>query len=163
MSRRIRTLARRLRLPEPFYVSELCRAIGADRGRPIVLAELPMAAAGPCGLWLATATTDVICYEQATSALHQQHIVLHEVGHILGGHGAADEVPDVIGGLVPGLGLDALRIMLARQRAAHAGDDEREAELFAFTVLARVGRRPTRPRGPAGTSFAERLGRVLED
>jgi hypothetical protein len=163
VSRRIRALARGLRLPDPFDVAELCRTVGADRGRAIILAELPMAAAGPCGLWLATATADVICYERATSALHQQHIVLHEIGHILSGHGEPDQVPDLIGGLGPGVGLDALKIMLARQRATHSGNDEQEAELFAFTVLQRVGRRPTRPRDPAGTSFAERLGRALED
>jgi hypothetical protein len=163
VSRRIRALARGLGLPDPFDIGELCRTVGTDRGRPIVLAALPMAAAGPCGLWLATATVDMICYERATSALHQQHIVLHELGHILGDHGDPDHVPDLFGGLVPEQGLDALKIMLARQRATHSGDDEQEAELFAFTVLDRVGRRPGRPRDPAGASYADRLGRALED
>jgi len=153
-----RSLARALALPTPFDVNELCRRVGLTRRRPIVLAALPLASAGPCGLWLAADAVDLICYEQQTSYLHQQHIVLHELGHILCGHGE----PAAVGELVPQLGANALKIMLARQHASHLTSQERDAELFAYTVMDRAGRvavpmvDPDRPDG-----ILDRLGRAL--
>jgi Zn-dependent peptidase ImmA (M78 family) len=150
--------ARELPLPDPFDVAELCRDVGRRRGRPIVLAALQLAAAGPCGLWLATDSLDYICYEEHTSRLHQQHIVLHELGHVLCGHGG----PIPLEGMLAGPGTDAVRIMLARRHSGFHSGHEAEAELFAYTVLDRVARqRP--PRAGGADDPAGRLARALED
>jgi len=158
-SRRLRDLVDGLDLPRPFDVRELCRRVGEGRGRPIVLAPLELAALGPCGLWLATATVDFLCYERDTSPPHQEHIVLHELGHVLCGHGGSEALGDSLGGLFPDLGGDALKIMLARRHLGYADGQEAEAESFAYAVLDRVGDR--RPDG--GDGFTARLGKVLED
>jgi hypothetical protein len=152
--------ARQLPLPNPFDMPTLCREIGRRRGRPIVLAALPLAAAGPCGLWLATDSLDYICYEEHTSRLHQQHIVLHELGHILCGHGGAVPVDMTLAGLFAGPGIEAIRIMLARQHGDYLAAHEAEAERFAYTVLERVARsRP--PRAEGADDPPSRLARAL--
>ncbi|MGI5502176.1 ImmA/IrrE family metallo-endopeptidase [Lentzea sp. CA-135723] len=129
-------LARKLRLPQPFDVHALCARVAADRGRPITLIPLPMASLGPCGLWLAGDREDVVCYEQHTSALHQEHIILHELGHILHGH----EGSETMSALFPDLSGETVRTMLARQHETFGERAEREAEDFAFAVLARASR-----------------------
>jgi hypothetical protein len=156
-------LADNLVLPDPFDLTELCEAVGRRRGRPVILAAVPIAALGPCGLWLATDSVDFVCYERDTSLPHQQHIVLHELGHMLCGHGG-QPVQHALGGLFPDLDERALQIMLARRHDTRSDADEREAELFAYAILARVRRRSA-----AGTAADDgdddplgRLRRVLE-
>jgi hypothetical protein len=161
--RRVRRLARRLPLPVPFDVTALCRDVGARRGRPIVLTALPLAATGSCGLWLATDTTDYICYELHTSAPHQQHIVLHEIGHVLCGHGGSEPLDTSLAMLFPQLSAQTLRIMLARQHRQYIAADELEAELFAYAVLARIASAPRRPGTDEPTDQAGRLARALDN
>jgi hypothetical protein len=157
-------VANTLVLSDPFEVSELCRAVGQLRRRPIVLTAMPLAALGPCGLWLATGSVDYICYEQDTSALHQQHIVLHELGHILCGHHSSEPLHDVLGGLFPQLDSGTLRIMLARRHSRYSETHEREAEAFAYVVLDRVRRRQShRTLADPGDDQTGRLSRALEE
>ncbi|WP_143466999.1 ImmA/IrrE family metallo-endopeptidase [Lentzea kentuckyensis] len=129
-------LARGLVLPSPFDIVELCARVSRRRRRRIVLAPMPLSALGPCGLWLAGEQADIICYEQDTSELHQEHIILHELGHILHDHQGAE----TLNALLPDLSGATLRIMLARQHDAFSAKAEREAEQFAYAVLARASR-----------------------
>src|SRR5689334_324572 len=74
-----------LKLPAPFDIEQFCRSIEQRRGRRILLHPVE-SSAGPCGLWVAGPTSDHIFYERHTSPLHQEHIVLHEISHLLCGH-----------------------------------------------------------------------------
>ncbi|GHJ26961.1 MULTISPECIES: hypothetical protein [Streptomyces] len=132
-----------LRLPRPFSVPELCRQVAERRGRPLHLHPLPAAAAaaGTCGLWLGTEAADHIFYEQRTGRLHQEHIVLHELAHILldhhrivpGGAGAERLLPD----------LDRQLVRRLMPRADYSTPQEREAETLA-TMLRLGGAAPAR-------------------
>ncbi len=53
-----------------------------------MLRELPeeAAATGACGLWLGTDNADYVFYEARTAPLHREHIILHEIGHVLCDH-----------------------------------------------------------------------------
>ena len=63
LHRRCLARLRDLPLPEPFDVRALCEQVAERRGRPMRL--MPIAGlTGVCGLWIATDTTDLICYEQ---------------------------------------------------------------------------------------------------
>lgn len=85
--RQCEALVAALDLPAPFDLAVMCERIGARRGKPVVLMATPMAMGGGlCGLWMGTAKGDHVFYEQDTSPLHQQHIVFHELGHILRQH-----------------------------------------------------------------------------
>ncbi|GAA0245224.1 hypothetical protein GCM10010492_50720 [Saccharothrix mutabilis subsp. mutabilis] len=137
-------------------VHGLCAELGARRRRPILLLGTPLGALGVSGLWLAADHADVICYESDTSRPHQEHIILHELGHILHGHARSSVVADALGPLFSALEPDALRVMLARRHRTFSEREEREAEDFAYAVLAR------RRRGVADGPAAKLL-RVLGD
>lgn len=93
-SRRARceATANEVHIPRPFDLGALCARIAERRGRPLRLVALEGVpdAATPCGVWVATSTTDLIFYEPATSSVHKLQIVLHELAHLLLGHGATD-------------------------------------------------------------------------
>ncbi|MBB5122115.1 hypothetical protein AF335_08720 [Streptomyces eurocidicus] len=88
LHRRCQAVLDQLTLPRPFSIDALCRELSRTRGRPLHLHALPDQAAGGniCGLWLATPTDDHIFYEQRTTQIHQEHIILHEIGHMLFDH-----------------------------------------------------------------------------
>lgn len=88
LRRRCEMILGHMDLTHPFSLDTLCARIADRRGRPILLHPLPREAAesGVCGLWVGTETVDYVFYEAHTTPLHREHIVLHELGHILFGH-----------------------------------------------------------------------------
>lgn len=80
-----RQLAHTLNLTPPLDVAEICAQVARLRGRPIelVFKTLPAAA---FGVSLPMPDCDYIMVQQHTSTLHREHIVLHELAHILAGH-----------------------------------------------------------------------------
>jgi hypothetical protein len=125
-----------LPLPAPFDVEQFCRSIGERRGRPILLHPIE-SPAGPCGTWLAGPTNDHIFYERDTSPLHQEHIILHEVSHLLCGHrGGSVSARDLQALLLPDLHPEMVESVLRRR--VYSTTDEQEAELLASLILERV-------------------------
>lgn len=128
-------------LPSPWNLASFVRSVGQERGRPILL--LPTDTAGSmCGLWVATDHADYIAYEQSTSGFHRDHIVLHELGHIiLGHHGRSlERVGD---------------------RARYPDRQEQQAEVFGSLVLQRAGRKtppPPRPEVAAVLATFDAIG-----
>jgi len=152
LRRRCQAVIDQLALPHPLSVEVLCRHLAALRKRPLRLHPLPPEAAttGTCGLWLATDAEDHIFYEQRTALLHQEHIVLHEIGHLLFDHkmlaldGEAGWVM-----LLPDLDMSAVQQLL--HRTNYATDQEQEAELFASLLGTRISEPwPQRPVGVLG-------------
>ncbi|HEY0719373.1 MAG TPA: hypothetical protein VGD68_17300 [Streptosporangiaceae bacterium] len=137
--RRCRARLRQLALPDPFDLTELCRSVSASRGRPLHVRGIPGPAtrARPCGIWIATAGEDWIFVDQQTSPLHRQHIVLHELAHILCGHTAA-ELPEneMLRRLFPDLSPAMVTTVLSR--TSYQSESEQEAELLASLILARA-------------------------
>ncbi|MEU7176389.1 hypothetical protein ABZ949_33480 [Micromonospora tulbaghiae] len=136
LRRRCRPLLRRLDLPHPYSLETLCAHLVAYRRRPLRLHPLPLqaVAAGACGLWIATDTDDHIFYEQRTARSHQEHIVLHEIGHMLFDHHAltdAGALKALFGDLSPRL---VSRILA---RTNYSTSQEQEAEMLA--TLIRLG------------------------
>ena len=126
-----RTL-RSLDIRPPLRVPVLCDRLGAVRGRPIRLVAYPLPVPGPSGLWIAGPTADYVLYQQHTSPAHQDHIVLHEVGHIIAGH-PATELDEATWSL---LDPDTLRAAIGR--TCYDTEREREAELVATIILTRA-------------------------
>ena len=137
--RRCRARLRELTLPDPFDLTELCRSVSIGRGRPLHVRGIPGPACRgrPCGIWIATDDEDWIFVDQQTSPLHRQHIVLHELAHMLCGH-AAGELPenDMLGRLFPDLSPAMVRTVLSR--TSYQSEPEREAELLASLILTRA-------------------------
>jgi hypothetical protein len=159
LRRRCAAQVRDLDIPTPFEVTELCRRLAAKRGRPLSLLPMSLLPGGPCGIWVATATADYIFYEERTSALHQEHIVLHEVGHMLCAHEAAP----VLGGAATELllpNLDPGMVQRVLGRTHYSAVEEREAELIATIILGRASHRTAEPRHPAPTGAAGIVARI---
>ncbi|MFJ5632111.1 hypothetical protein ACIQF5_05605 [Streptomyces goshikiensis] len=128
-------------MSHPFCLEGLCERIAEQRGRPIRIHPLPKEAAesGVCGLWVGTDTVDYVFYEAQTTPLHREHIVLHELGHILFGHHSlegqsaeGDGVPTVLG------------------RTNYTTRQEQEAEMLASMIRIRAsgtGLLPSTARG----------------
>ncbi len=149
---------RTLDLPAPFDVRALCARLARQRRRPIVLQ--PVASGGGCyGLWVALPTADVIFYERETSPLHQEHIILHEVCHLVAGHQPAPvSREDAARLLFPDLEPELVQRLL--QRAGYSTDEEREAEVLASLILERADRAPASGAPPRDPRTAEVLGRL---
>jgi hypothetical protein len=155
----VRRLARTTGIPAPFELSGFLARWSAQRaGRPVELLplevdELP---AGACGLWIELSDRDVVGFPAGTSRTHRDHIVLHEVGHMLAGHHggltAASLLPD----------LDPAMVRSVLGRTVYSDVQEQEAELIASLILERSLRVAPRPPG-TGDPVLERLERALDD
>ncbi|MFI8100441.1 hypothetical protein [Streptomyces sp. NPDC086023] len=139
LRKRCEAILGQLDLSHPFSLDGLCARVADRRGRPIKLHPLPKEAAesGVCGLWVGTATVDYVFYEAQTSRLHQEHIVLHELGHILFGHNSL-EGEDVAGDAPVILG-----------RTNYTTRQEQEAEMLASMIRIQSGLAPAA--APQGT------------
>lgn len=138
---RCREVVRGLDIPHPFTAGELCARIAAGRNRQLSLLPLPTPTVPgtPSGMWLMMENRDCIFYDSQTSLPHQEHIILHEVGHMLCGHdeGQLDahlyrEI-DVT---------DPNTLRRALPRIQYTNRQEQEAELVATIILAAVGHLP---------------------
>lgn len=124
-----------LHVPMPFTIENLADAVAQRRGRPLRLIPLPRTDAGEsgiCGVWIALSDADHVYYSVVTSPVHQTHIVLHELAHILLDH-RQDGEPDheVLRWLFPDLDPAMAARLLARDRTRTTTDQEQEAELLA--------------------------------
>ena len=163
LRRRCEARLRGLELPVPFDVRAFAEGLALRRGRPIVLQPQPRAG-GCSGLWVATPKTDVVFFEAETSSLHQEHIILHELCHLLLEHAPGGLPPAGPAGLFPDLRPEAVRRML--QRAGYSTEEDREAEFLASMILARAVRGGSRgtepPAAPADPVAAGVLARLEE-
>lgn len=132
LRRRVRRELHSLGIMPPLQVPALCERLGERRGRPIRLMSYPLLVPGPFGLWIATASADYIFYQAETTRVHQEHIILHEVGHILAGHeGHTDDA--VWAQSMPDISPGVIRRVL--RRTSYDAAHEREAELVATIIL----------------------------
>lgn len=146
-------------IAQPFDLDAFCQAIAARRGRRLRLLPKPTRM-GPCGVWLALPESDYAYYEPGTSRLHQEHIILHEVSHLLWDHQPVEVVdPWLLKELFPHLDPTVVGRVLAR--TTYSAIEECEAEVMATVVRERVER--TRQAPQPGTSGRQRdpLDRLL--
>ncbi len=127
LRKRCRALLRELDIRPPLDVRKLCGRLARQRGRPIRLVAHPITVPGPFGLWFMTASMDVIFYQRDTTRPHQDHIILHEIGHIIADH------PSAVGDLSPAERPAGATGVL--RRTCYDSAHEREAELIATYIL----------------------------
>ena len=172
---RCRRIVEGLELPEPFDAEAFIATLARERGRPIDIMPVTSKPDLPCGLVVTTDGADWIVYRADTTAVHRQHILLHEAAHLVCGHAErADARADsdagvgtdtagavgltaaaapagatfaAAGALMPHLSADLIRSVLGR--TVYSEPDEREAELVASLILQRTRRRTRRGRPAA--------------
>ncbi|SES42923.1 ImmA/IrrE family metallo-endopeptidase [Actinokineospora terrae] len=122
-------------IPADGDIHRFCAQVATRLGRDIDLIPMALRSTDPTGVWLSTRAGDYIVYESQTSTPHQEHIIAHELGHLLCGH---------IGDSLDGAALDLLfpdidpAVLLARQN--YSAVEEREAEVMAGVILAHLAR-----------------------
>lgn len=166
--RRCRLLVRKLEeaveVPSPFDLAAFLERLSRHRdGRQITL--LPLRAGdlppGTCGLLLALGNQDVIGFPADLPRNHRDHIVLHEVGHLLAGHLGGTPAGPALSRLLPDLDPGMVRAMLGR--SAYNRREEHEAELIASLIMQRTlgGAPPATGTGGTDDVVLERLVRTL--
>jgi hypothetical protein len=148
-----------LAIPRPFDLPAFCDQVSRWRGRPLHVHELPAedAADLPCGMWIATDRADHVFHVPAGSRLHRDHIVLHELGHMLFDHAAAEPVTATAGPArmsQPGAAedpalarllpdLDPAMVRRVLRRGGYSSAQEQAAELMASLILQRAAAAPS--------------------
>lgn len=143
-----------LDVPTPFDLDAFVAQLAQQRGRPLQVSPLDALATPdtPCGVWIGTDAADHVFVEAHTSAFHRDHIVCHELAHMLLEHDSAAPTlgESYASRLLPNLSPDMLRRVLGR--TAYTDRQEREAELLATLILGRT--RPPRPVADRAASAA---------
>jgi hypothetical protein len=124
-------------IPRPFSLDVFAAAVAAHRNRALRILPLPGLAGtdGLSGAWVATDTADYVLIDADASPWHRDLIGLHEISHVLCGHGAAgSRFRELAGTLVPSLGDVTVQRVLGRHDGSSR--DEQEAELMACLILA---------------------------
>ncbi|MFD0363776.1 hypothetical protein ACFQZZ_20195 [Nocardia sp. GCM10030253] len=147
MDNRFRELAQTVPIPRPWDLPTYLNAVAAHRGRTITLLPVDTAilAGTGCGtgsgLWIAKHDSDVIAYGADTTEWHAEHIIVHELGHMLLGHGAESSRTEksptqtyaAIAGLLPSISPESIAHVLGR--SDYESTRERDAETFADLVM----------------------------
>jgi hypothetical protein len=158
LRRTCRALLATVDIPRPFDIQLFCRYVAERRGRDLHVYPLPeYAGAGvPCGLWLATDHADHIFHVRGSSPMHERHIILHEIGHLLCDHAMSGEAADdALAALLPDLDPQVARRVL--RRSSYSAPQEQVAEMMASIILEQADSAAT---GYAGTDDA--LGKLQD-
>jgi hypothetical protein len=149
-------------IPRPFNLDQLCEGVAGMRGRPLRRLGIPgLSSTAPCGLWVSVPAADYIFFDPDTSQLHAEHIVLHELAHMLCGHSLTLDVANsTLSRLLPDL--DPSTVALVLGRVSYTTAQEQEAELLASLIRARAAREvPVTPGGDSRRATLRRLSDVL--
>lgn len=142
MEARFRDAARNVPLPSPWNLSAYLASVAAHRGRSISLQTVPAGTLADigcrgAGLWVARGHDDIIVYDASATDRNADHIILHEIGHMLFGHGkngtAATPIAPTLAALLPSISPAAIKHVLGRND--FGTDRERDAEVFADMTL----------------------------
>ncbi|UQA97653.1 hypothetical protein [Streptomyces halobius] len=141
--RRCKQLIRELELPASTDLRGMCDIVATRVGRPVHM--VPMSLGGVVsGMTAATDDGYWVFFELKTSPWHQAHIVLHELSHLLLGHGQDPAITeDALRMWTPSVdAATAMRRMgLTMGFARHHGYDnlaERETEVLGTLLMERV-------------------------
>ncbi|MFQ6325996.1 CUE domain-containing protein [Nocardia sp. CWNU-33] len=143
----VHRLAASLQVPRPWRLETFIEHVCERVGKPIVLIPQPDLADGsfPCGLVLERADNIVVTYDATSSGYHADHIVLHEIAHLLLDHAglvSPQSKSRTLQTLFPDIDADSVLRVLARTDYDDA--HESQAELFASLILSdTVGARST--------------------
>jgi len=122
-----------LDIPRPFDLGRFLAQVERKRNRMIFLHPFTSGPGIPCGLWLGTPRADHIFHEAGTTPWHRTHITMHEVAHMLLGHGGRVSERGLGRLLAPDVDPALVRLILGRSTYTTA--EEREAETVASLIL----------------------------
>ncbi len=139
--REARKLARkaehRFGLPNDATLRFIQERLEAQRGRPIVIGELPeLAKEEVCGVWLVCVDRDVVLHAPTKSDWHRQQIILHEFSHMILDHDRDGVSSELVKRFLPDLGGEL--VLRALARSSYTDDAELTAEALADQLATRI-------------------------
>jgi len=147
-------------IPDPWDINEFLDRLELHRGRDIDLCAITWSPGDSCGAWQQHPDYDVIAYAENTSGFHQDHIILHEVGHMISQHrGRCVFSQEQAQRIAPDLTPVALAHLLDRSGAQA---EEHEAETIAVLIHQRARVRPQPAIDVLPPAADERLARVAQ-
>jgi hypothetical protein len=155
---RVRTVLAAVPLPRPWSMNAWVDGLEAWRGREIDLVPIAYRPGQPSGAWQARPGYDLIAYTERTSALHQDHIIAHELAHMLCAHTGTCLMSEAEAAeLAPDLAPRALSHLLTR---VTTGTDEYEAELIAVLLMSAATSEPPAVQPGASGRAADQARRL---
>lgn len=137
---RVRAILAEVPLPSPWSMNAWVDRLEAWRGREIDLLPVQYQPGQPSGAWQAREYYDLIAYTEHTSALHQDHIIAHELAHMLCAHTGTCLMSEAEAAvLAPQLSPQMLSHLLTRVTTS---SDEYEAELIAVLLMSEATTEP---------------------
>ncbi|MGA5134958.1 hypothetical protein ACPCTO_34765 [Streptomyces olivoreticuli] len=128
---------RSLGLPSVTGIRDLLPEVERRTQRAVRLEPAEVEWSAPCGMWVATAEMHYIFYDPRTSIAHQDHIIAHEVAHILKRHRGRTKAPaETTEGLLTLLDPELIQSVLGRTQ--YDDVEELEAELVGTYLQAHV-------------------------
>ncbi|MFJ6749185.1 MULTISPECIES: hypothetical protein [unclassified Streptomyces] len=121
----------------PFVERRLDRSIRLMPAAPDPADPDALDSSAPCGLWLATETTDYVFYDPSISRAHADAIIGHELAHMLKRHPGGAQLPaGNLGGLITDIDPATVQLVLGRTR--YSDPDELEAEMLGSLLQEHV-------------------------
>lgn len=158
LRKRCEEIARQLPLPCPFSAQAFADTLAEQRGRRVELVAMVAKQNTPCGMFVETPDADYIFYASNTTLLHQDHIIAHEMGHLLYGHKGTCALRESVAALLM-KNLSATLITRVLGRTVYSDTEEAEAEMLASIILIRAGR--TQPVEPELANGLDQLGSMF--
>lgn len=130
-----------LAIPRPFDAAELVASINRIQRRRISLLPISMPTGVLYGLTLFLQSGEhIIAYERTTNRIHRDHIIVHELAHVVMGHRAIEVLGhDASEMILPSLAPALVQRVLERT-GGYTEQEEREAETMATLLLQHAGR-----------------------
>lgn len=155
---RVDELLQHTGVPQPWDINEFVDRLERHRGRDIDLCAISWTTGGSSGAWQQHPDHDVIAYAANTSGFHQDHIILHEIGHMISRHrGRCVLSEDDAQRIAPDLAPAAFAHLLER---SNAEAEEHEAEMIASLIHQQVRERQQVATDVMPAAKAHRLIRI---
>ncbi|MDB4872854.1 MAG: hypothetical protein JWL97_3858, partial [Gemmatimonadales bacterium] len=150
-------------IPTPFDLDEFIARLAEQRGRRIRLSSFSARPDAPSGLLVSARETDYILHARTGSQFFCDHVIVHELGHLLlerADRAGCSDPGDLLRTLMPHLDPALIIRVLGRITCpqGYANVRERDAEVFATLMLA--GRTTDKRRTGGGAGLHQTLDDV---
>ena len=152
---RVDNLLAQTGIPRPWHIDSFLDRLERARHREIDLCAVSWTPGDSTGAWLRRDDHDILVYPDNTSGPHQDHILLHEIGHMISQHrGRCVLSAEEAQRLAPDLTARAFVHLLDR---ATTVSEEQEAEMLAALLHQKVRTPP-----PIAPEADPRISRIAE-
>ncbi|MCW2916704.1 MAG: hypothetical protein JWN52_4772 [Actinomycetia bacterium] len=153
-------------IPTPFDLDQFIAQLAEQRGRRIRLSSFSAHPDAPSGLVISTRGTDYILHARTGSPFFRDHVIAHELGHLLlehPGQPGCTDPGELLSGLMPHLDPALITRILGRSTYTHAYANARERDAEVFATLMLAGRTTEKQWADGGAGLHQGRHRTPDD